>query len=272
MFMAGNTQLPNSKSIVYETGDISIVQESPMEITDALVLVGFPTIGLVGSIVASHVIRQLKLRRIGHISSRFFAPTAVVIDGIPNPPVRIYAGDHLCGPGKKCQQVVVITSEFTPPLEMIEPLADAIISWSQRNKVSTMVTLEGFNTDSGKEGQPELIAVGSSVEARHMLREFDVAQMSEGMVGGVSGVLLHKGSVERMNVMTLLAEAPANYPAARSAARTIEVLDKLLPLIKLDPRPLYARATEIENAIREALSKTTPKGELGPAGGTPAYV
>lgn len=262
----------DGKSVVYESNDVSIVEESKMEITDALVLVGFPTIGLVGSIVANHVIRQLHLRRIGYFSSKFFAPTSVVIDGVPNPPVRIYAGDHLCGPGKRCQQVVVITSEFTPPVEMIEPLADAIVSWNSQNNVSMTVTLEGFNSQSDPGAKPEIISVGSTLEARHMLKEFDVPQMSEGMVGGVSGVLLHKGSVEKMNIISLLAEAPSNYPAARSAARTIEVLDKMLPLIKLDPQPLYARATEIESAIKEALTKATPKGELGPAGGSMAYM
>ena len=270
--MTGTRQQMNSRSVVYESEDITVYEESPMEITDALVLVGFPTIGLVGSIVANHIIRQLKLRRIGYIASRYFAPTAVVLDGVPNPPVRIYAGDHVCGPGKKCQQVVVVTSEFTPPPEMIEPLADAIMHWSLRHNASLMVTLEGFNSNSDQKTEPEMIAVGSTLDARHMLKEFDVTQMSEGMVGGVSGVLLHKGSVDRMNIVTLLAEAPANYPAARSAAKTIEVLDRMLPLIKLDPKPLYARATEIEGAIREALSKTTPKGELGPVGGSPAYV
>lgn len=263
---------PGPGSVIYETEDVSVISETPMEITDALVLVGFPTIGLVGSIVASHVIRQLGLRRIGYFSSRYFAPTSVVIGGVPNPPVRIYAGDHLCGPGKRCQQVVVITSEFTPPPEVVEPLVDAILAWSARNNVSMMVTLEGFNSSSDGAGAPEIITVGSTVEARHMLKEFDLQQMSDGMVGGVSGVLLHKASVDRINVVSLLAEAPANYPAARSAARTIEVLDKMLPLIKLDPSPLYARAAEIENAIRESLSKTTPRAELGPTDRTPTYL
>lgn len=270
--MAKNRAASGGRSVVYESDDIAIIEESPMEITDALVLVGFPTIGLVGSIVANHVIRQLKLRRIGYISSRYFAPTAVVIDGVPNPPVRIYAGEHLCGPEKKCQQVVVITSEFTPPTELIDPLAAAIIHWCSENNVSAVVTLEGFNSETDQTEQPEVISVGSTLESRHMLKEFDVQQMSEGMVAGVSGVLLQKGSVERVNVISLLAEAPTNYPAARSAARTIEVLDKMLPLIKLDPRPLYARATEIETAIRKALTKTTPKGELGPSGVPPAYM
>ena len=46
----------------------------------------------------------------------------------------------------------------------------------------------------------------------------------------------------------------------------------MLPLIKLDPKPLYNRATEIETAIKESLTKTTPKGELGSGGSSPAYM
>lgn len=252
--------------------DLRIVEETPMEITEALVLVGFPTIGLVSSIVSNHVIRQLGLKRIGYVSSRFFMPTAVVIDGVPNPPVRIYGGDHVCGPDKKCQQVIVITSEFTPPPDTMDALAEGIIEWSSRNRSSLIVTLEGINSEPDSAGkEPSVFGVGSTLEARHMLKDFGVEQMTDGMVGGLSGVLLHKGSVMRKNVISLLAESPANYPGARSAARTIEVLDRLLPLIRLDPKPLYEKAAEIEAAIKDALSKSSPKGELAYNETNPAY-
>ncbi len=268
-----DNMLPAASNVSESLSDeLTIVEETRMEITEALVLVGFPTIGLVSSIVANHVIKQLDLKRIGYISSRFFIPTAVVIDGVPNPPVRIYGGDHVCGPEKKCQQVIVITSEFTPPPDTMDALADCILEWSARKRSSTIISLEGINTPSDTaQTEPSIFGVGSTLEARHMLKDFGVEQMSDGMVGGLSGVLLHKGSVSRRNVISLLAETPANYPGARSAARTIEVLDHMLPLIKLDPKPLYKKATEIENAIKDALSKSRPQGELGFSENNPAY-
>jgi uncharacterized protein len=265
--------MPSKASVTtMKFDDISIVEEQRPEIAEALLLVGFPTIGLVSSIVANHVIRQLDLKRIGYFSSRYFFPAAVVIDGIPNPPVRIYAGDHLCGPGKQCQQVIVVTSEFTPPPDMIEPLADAIMSWAARRKVSLIVTVEGVNMEGQEEGEPSVAGVASTLDARHMLKEFGIEQMRDGMVGGISGVLLHRGSATKRAVISLLVDTPVRYPGARSAAKAIEILDRMLPLIKLDPKPLYDKATEIENSIREAMSKATPKKELGPSQQPPAYM
>lgn len=252
--------------------DVEIVEEQKLETKDALMLVGFPTIGLVSSIVASHVIRQLGLKRIGYFSSRYFFPASVVIDGVPNPPVRIYAGDHVCGPGRQCQQVIVVTSEFTPPADLIEPIATELVRWARKRKVSLTVTVEGVNVDGAESFNPSVTAVGSTIEAKHMLKDFGVELMMDGMVGGISGVLLNKGAVEGMPVVSLLVEAPVRYPGARSAAKAIEVLDMMLPLIKLDPKPLYEKAAEIENAITEAMNRASPKRELGPSRQPPTYV
>ncbi|MEM3851374.1 MAG: PAC2 family protein [Methanomassiliicoccales archaeon] len=252
---------------------ISVVEEEQVEIKDALLLVGFPTVGLVSSIVANHVIRQLKLRRIGHVSSRYFFPSSVVIDGVPNPPVRIYAGEHICGPGRQCQQVLVVASEFLIQPDIIDPTSEAIIEWARKRKVRTVVTVEGVNVeDSRNESDPAVVGVGSTIDARHSLKELGVQLMSDGMVGGVSGALLYKGSIRRLPVISLLVEAPANYPGARSAAKAIEILDRMLPLIKLDPQPLYQKAREIEQSIMEAMSRAAPRKELGSGDHPPGYM
>lgn len=250
--------------------ELAVIEEELMEIKDALVLVGFPTIGIVSSIVSNHVIRQLSLKRIGFIDSRYFVPTAVIIDGVPNPPVRIYGGEHKCGPDRRCQQVIVVTSEFTPPAHLMEPIADLLLDWTASRRASLIVTVEGVNSSAKEGGDAVVLGVGSTLEARHMLKDLGVELMADGMVGGLSGVLLHRGLVAKRNVISLLAETPSAYPGARSAAKTIEVLDRMLPLIKLDPKPLYEKAAEIEKAIKEAMNRATPRAELGPEN-NPAY-
>ena len=61
---------------------------------------------------------SLKLEEIGSIVSRYFTPTTVIHNSHPSPPVRIYAGKKTCGPEYSCKQIVVIISEFMPPLEI----------------------------------------------------------------------------------------------------------------------------------------------------------
>jgi hypothetical protein len=97
--------------------DITVIEQKKLDLSNALVVVGFPTVGLVSTIAANYVVSSLELERIGAIYSDFFPPTAVIHESIPMPPVRIYAGDVICGPGGSCEELVVIFSEFNPPAQ-----------------------------------------------------------------------------------------------------------------------------------------------------------
>src|SRR3990172_8229267 len=100
--------------------DIVIVEQKELDLSNAMVVVGFPTVGLVSTIAANYVVTSLGLERIGAVYSRLFPPAAVVHEAIPMPSVRIYAGKIACGPGGSCEELVVILSEFNPPPNLVK--------------------------------------------------------------------------------------------------------------------------------------------------------
>ncbi|WP_245618882.1 PAC2 family protein [Methanogenium cariaci] len=52
-----------------------------------IVLLGFPPgSGLVGSIALAHMIDELEFEHIGNITSKYFPPLAMMVDGIVNAP------------------------------------------------------------------------------------------------------------------------------------------------------------------------------------------
>ena len=61
-----------------------------------MMIVGFPSVGLVSSIAANYVVRTSGLSRIAGILSSDFPPYTLINEGVPSPPVRIYAGDRKC--------------------------------------------------------------------------------------------------------------------------------------------------------------------------------
>ena len=60
--------------------------------------------------------------------------------------------------------------------------------------------------------------------------------------------------------MALLVEADPSYPDARAAAKLIELLDKLLPNIKLDTEPLIEEAERIEKQIKSMMESRLQPG------------
>ena len=91
------------------SNNIIIRQNVKKNLKGSTFICGFPGVGLVGNIVANFLVNNLKLDQIGVIDSDTFPSISVVKDGIPNHPMRLYAGEQVCNNGK-CNQLVICSS------------------------------------------------------------------------------------------------------------------------------------------------------------------
>lgn len=239
---------------------IQIIENKQMDLSNCMLAVAFPTVGLISSIAGHHIVKSLELKEIGAIISNKFMPTTVIHDRYPSPPVRIYAGKKKCGPKDGCDQIAVIMSEFMPPFESIGPLVDAILAWGKEKRCRIITMFEGSHMKKGKKGVDEqkIYGVGSTPYMQKMLDKYKIAQMEEGMITGVTGVLLYKAALEEQNAMCLLSKAHSQFPDSRAAAKLIQILDVMLPGIKLDPKPLYEEADRIEKKIKSFMEESKP--------------
>jgi uncharacterized protein len=235
--------------------EIHIIEYKQVDLSNSILIEAFPTVGLVSSIAGHFLIDQLKLEEIGSISSRYFMPAAIIHDGTPSPPVRIYAGKKVCG-SDGCDQIVVIISEFMPSVDIIKPLAEVILTWAQKKNCKYIVTLEGTHGLDPKKLKAHGVATTQTM--KEVLKQHSIEETKEGMITGVTGVLLYEGVRLHRDVICLLAEAHTSYPDSRAAALLVEALDKMLPEIKLNTQPLYKEADDIEQKIRAFIKQAQP--------------
>jgi uncharacterized protein len=229
-----------------------------LDCTKPMVVVSFPSMGLVGTLAAGYMVRQLKLKRVGTFNSDRFVPTAVINEGIPSPPVRMFGSKRECGPDELCNEIIVILSELPIPMDMVKPMSDAILNWCKEKNANVIVTLEGANTQLLPEQEPNVYGVGTTKKAKDLMSKHDIEALVEGMVGGVSGTLLYEGEEKEKDVICLLAEANAQLPGAMGAAKMVEIISRMLPELKIDPKPLFEEAKELEVQIKNALQSSQP--------------
>lgn len=260
--------------------DIRIYELKKTNLRGATVIDGFPSIGLVSSIVANYLVNALELEQIGIMDSSFFPSISLIRNAQPLNTVRIYASERVRGMDEEdVDQIVVFISEFQPPPNLIKPISSAILDWIQEQRCSMLISPEGLvierpEEDMGEEEEEkeeekpegdndieakirnlELFGVGSTPTARKLLEDHDISPFIEGVITGVAGVLLNEGKRRDFDVVSLLAEAHSNYPDARAAARIIEVLDRLVLNIHIDSKPLYKEAEAIELQIKSIRSQ-----------------
>jgi uncharacterized protein len=234
---------------------IQIYELRRMDLRGATVIDGFPSVGLVSSIVANYLINALQLVQIGIMDSPFFPTVALVREGRPMNPVRIYAGGKM---DVEEDRLVVFISEFQPPPNLIKGIASTVLDWAQDQRCVQLVCPEGLIVDreAGENREVEVYGIGSTDRSNELLKKNGVAMFEEGVITGVAGVLLNEGRKRDFDVMTLLSEAHPDYPDARAAARVIETIDKLLLHTALDAKPLYEEAERIENQLKSIHQQT----------------
>ncbi|KYK23404.1 hypothetical protein AYK21_02620 [Thermoplasmatales archaeon SG8-52-2] len=238
--------------------DIELIEYKEEDLSNSLLVVAFPTVGLISSIAGHFIIDTLKLEEIGTIISKEFMPATVIHKSKPSPPVRIYAGKRECGPDGTCEQLAVIISEFMPPYNMIKPLADIILDWANKKGCKLVVALEGTHAVGEGKKEPKVYGIGSNNSMKDYLKSYKIEETKEGMITGVTGVLLYSGVLMKRDVICLLSEAHSAFPDSRAAGNLLKKLDIMLPEIKIDPKPLYKEAEKIENQIKKFMEQSKP--------------
>ncbi len=240
--------------------DIEMIVRKKADMAGAVLVEGFPSVGMVSTIVSNYLIKVLDLDYVGYISSRHLYPTAVINNSVPMAPLRIYFGKPKCKEGNICEKVVVITSEFPPPTELMKPLVDKIIKWTHEQEIRQIISVEGIlnsNPDGAAGGSN--YGISSTAMTRDKIKDIDnMVQLENGIITGISGVLLYEAERLQRDVICLLADAHPDYPDARAAARLIESLDNFLPDIKLDPQPLIDEAELLEAQLKKAMAQAKP--------------
>ena len=258
--------------------DIVIYELEKMNLKGAVVIDGFPSVGLVSTIVGNYIINALNLRQIGVLDSPIFPSLSIVRDSEPLSPVRIYAGRTVTKEEgiEEPQNIVVFISEFVPPPGLVRPIANAIMDWFEENKCDIIISPEGLGQEQpllqeGTEENKELpiFGIGSTNRVRSLLEANKILPLTNDAITGVTATLLTTGKRREIDVLCLLTEASEQYPDARAAGKMLELIDKVALLQKIDPSPLFKEAEVIEEQIKklqkQAEPAMTPKKTVPPS-------
>lgn len=218
---------------------------------DPLVVVGFPSQGLVGAIVASYAVPRLDMQLVASMDSPRFPPVASVRDGSAMSPVQFFASAQQCGLDGECSQLVVVRSDAQPTAETSDEIANEILTWAETVDAERVVSLEGAPLKDGSEDVFAVPNLCCSVDVERLGAKI----FPDGAVSGLSASLLVEGNNRDMGVVTLFTGVDEEMPDASAAARLVTVVDKLVPGIVMDPEPLEEKAKAFEAQLRQSLEE-----------------
>ncbi len=204
-------------------------------------IAGFPGIGVVGPIVAKHIVESQKMELIGQIVSDGFPAVSSIINGVAEGPVRIYAD-----PKKK---IAVIVSEIMFKENSAKELGRELVRFAKKAGIKQIISIAGVLLP----GNSESAVFGVVSEQKHLkiLENQGVTPIPKGVTTGISATLLVNGRQEGVPVILLLGTLHTKEDY-RAAADIVRKLDEMLKL-NIDYESLLDRAREIERDVTSVM-------------------
>jgi len=230
---------------------IEIKKFKDMDLKGATIIEGFPSVGLVSTIVATYLIDYLKLDQICAVDSEEFPPTSMIYATKPKFPARIYANSE--------KKIGVFLAEFTPAPSLHRPLAKKFFEWCKEQQCTRIISTESLPSEKlylqnkvNTKINP-VYGIGSTERARKELHDAQIEPFIS-MIYGVGGVLLNEGRWDDFDVITLIIKACSDIPDALAAAKILEAIDSLMPHLHIETKPLYQESKKVEEQVK-ALRK-----------------
>jgi len=213
---------------------------------DKVMLFGFPDVGLVGVIAASHLISELNLTEVAYMNSRLLPPLIVLHEGLPHSPIRIFGNGS----------ILLAVSETAISAETIYDIMHSLINWGRSKNVRMMISMSGIPVQDRQDIEKlKVFAAASNPEMLKAVQDKGVHVLKEGYMVGPQAIMMQHCANTGLPAVTLLAQCFFNYPDPEAAAALLKELTSITGT-KVDVSKLLDKGEEIRLRARDVMRRT----------------
>lgn len=200
------------------------------------IIQGFPSIGLVSTIVTKFLTDHLDVEEIGHIESNHIIPLTAIHKSKVINPITIFHN-------KKYNLVIIQGITEVSGFEW--ELSTAIFDIAKELSAREIIVVEGIPTQ-----QESIKTYYCSTSPKVKIK---TNQLNEGIIMGVTAAMLLKDG--KIPVTCIFSETHSQLPDSEAAARVVEILSGYTK-IKIDSKPLLEAAKKFEANLKLFMEKT----------------
>jgi len=209
---------------------------------DATVIEAFPSRGYVSTLATNHMIKQMEMEQIGHMECDKLDAIAVVHDGLPKHPIRIYAKN----------KIIIVFSELIIPFNLTHEFTTAMDEWfGELNPRSAifLASIPGVETDK----EHEILAVSTDERISKKIEGLTIKKMDEGVLTGISSSLMLKCVSRGIPATSLMVET-SYIPDVLAASSLLDILAKIVD-IDVDVKELVKAGKQIETKFKQNMDQ-----------------
>jgi len=203
------------------------IYEKP-DLNNPVLIEGLPGIGFVANIAALHLIHELKAKLFAEIRSSSFQDLAITSE---DGKARFPANELYYHKGRNGERDLIILYGNTQALTTVGQyeLCGHILDIADELGCRYIITLGGLRQGKKVNVPPRIYCAASDHEALEDALGLG-AEIIEGQIFGVAGLLIGLGKLRGMSGYCLLAETPGYYPDAAAAREVLKAICSMLRL------------------------------------------
>ncbi len=230
-------------------GKIEIREYKKINLKEGILFIGIPSGGFMNLILANYYISKFNLDSMAYIYSELFPPVTFIYKGKPKFPARIHADEKL--------KFAVVTAEFAPHPLLSRIIGKVLCEWAEKNDIHSIVMVDEVFVEASKENL-EIYGIGSTDEARALLKEKGIQQFEYGMLIGLPAVILDECRWLNIDTYCLLIEIDPQQPSFKIISNVLNTINRLFPNIATEVEPLVRELENLETQIKEIRKKAKP--------------
>jgi len=228
--------------------NVTIEEYERLDLSNELLVMGFPGLTLTGTITAEYLIRALSLKEVGIIIGETFPPAITVSGSKITPPIRICVGEG----GRGYDKIAVMSSITIIDDKYAYSMAKLISDWIKEKEISLSILI------AGAPGQgPDVLYIATTDYAKSVAEMVGLTSPSNAVIYGFPAALLLEASRRDADLILLLVKARERTPDAEAASDAIKVISHILEM-DVNTEPLVEEIKALEENLKnvERMRKT----------------
>ncbi len=212
---------------------------------DTILLVGFPSNGLVGTFTISYLVHSLKMKQIGEIEMPEFPPALFVDDGEIFGPIRIYKKENL----------FVVVSDIPFPSDIAYIFAKSVIQVIKSHKIGKVIIMSGLESMDKENKNPKVYGLVTQKSLEVLLYENNIPKFLSGTIFGTDAAVISALRMSNIPTVMLYAECHPLFPDPKASIHAITVISKILK-IQIDVKDIEKKLEFLRIQHRKLMQQT----------------
>lgn len=214
-------------------------------IGEKLLIVAFPSAGLVGAFAISYLVSQLQMKDIGELEFTKISPSYIIKNGEIYGPVRIYNRDNI---------YAILSNTPLNPISTYDLIIKSI-EFAKNNNIEKIIIPRGLEMAQNDKNDPISYGLAANKSSKSLLDEYNLPLIPNGAILGTDASVISAMKNSEVSGIVLYTTCRMMLPDDDAIIKSIKTLTDIMK-VKVDTEKFEEQLEKINKENEKLIEQT----------------